>query len=220
MRQFLRDNGLSVTLFLLFAVSLIGQAVTGWRAHLQELRLHEMPETGFLAYLASGHFISAVFENWESEFLQMAVYVLLTIFLFQKGASESKKPDEPNPEEEAPEHHRHDPDAPWPVHRGGLILKLYSHSLSIALVTLFVLSFWLHLAGSTRRMNEDALQHHQPSKTMVETLAEPGFWYESFQNWQSEFLSIGVLIVLGIFLRERGSPESKPVAAPHATTGH
>jgi hypothetical protein len=97
MRRFLRDNGLSVTLFALFVISLVGQALTGWRAHAKELRLHELPAIGFTDYLASGHFISAVFENWESEFLQMAAYVLLTIFLFQKGAFESKKPDEPNP---------------------------------------------------------------------------------------------------------------------------
>jgi hypothetical protein len=220
MRRFLRDNGLSVALFGLFLVSLIGQALTGWRAQAEELRLHELPAIGFLPYLTSGHFISAVFENWESEFLQMAAYVLLTIFLFQKGASESKKPDEDNPEDESPSAHRGDPDAPGPVHRGGLLLKLYSHSLSIALVTLFLASFWLHLAGSTRRINEEALQHHQPPQTITDTLVDPQFWYESFQNWQSEFLSIGVLLVLGIYLRERGSPESKPVAAPHGATGH
>jgi hypothetical protein len=220
MRRFLRDNGLLVTLFALFLISLVGQALTGWRAQLGELRLHELPSVGFTDYLASGHFFSAVFENWESEFLQMAAYVLLTIFLFQKGASESKKPDEHNPEDESPSTRRNDPEAPWPVHRGGLLLKLYSHSLSIALVTLFLASFWLHLAGSTRRMNEEALQHQQPPQSMIETLGDPEFWYESFQNWQSEFLSIGVLLVLGIYLRERGSPESKPVAAPHAATGH
>jgi hypothetical protein len=150
----------------------------------------------------------------------MAAYVLLTIFLFQKGASESKKPDEDNPEDESPSAKRNNPQAPWPVHRGGLLLKLYSHSLSIALVTLFLASFWLHVAGSTRRINEEALEHPQPPQTITDTLVDPQFWYESFQNWQSEFLSIGVLLVLGIYLRERGSPESKPVAAPHAATGH
>jgi hypothetical protein len=220
MRRFLRDNGLSVALFSLFLISLVGQALTGWRAQAEELRLHELPAIGFLPYLTSGHFISAVFENWESEFLQMAAYVLLTIFLFQKGASESKKPDEDNPEDESPSAKRNNPQAPWPVHRGGLLLKLYSHSLSIALVTLFLASFWLHLAGSTRRINEEALEHPQPPQTITDTLVDPQFWYESFQNWQSEFLSIGVLLVLGIYLRERGSPESKPVAAPHAATGH
>ena len=220
MRQFLRDNGLSVTLMALFAVSLVGQALTGWRAHAEELRVHGLPEIGLAAYLASGHFISAVFENWESEFLQMGAYVVLTVFLVQKGSSESKKPDEPNPEDEPPQVRRGEPDAPWPVHRGGLLLKLYSHSLSIALFGLFAVLFWLHLAGSTRRMNEEAARHGQPLATMTETLSDPEFWYESFQNWQSEFLSIAVLILLGVYLRERGSPESKPVAAPHAMTGH
>jgi hypothetical protein len=219
-RQFLKDNGLTITLFGLFLVSLVGQALTGWKAHGEELRLHGLSEIDFLSYLKSGHFISAVFENWESEFLQMAMYVLLTVFLFQKGSSESKKPDGENPEDESPSAHRNDPDAPWPVHRGGLLLKLYSNSLSLALAALFIASFWLHVAGSTRRMNEEAQWHHQPPQTMIQTLGDAGFWYESFQNWQSEFLSIGVLLVLGIFLRQRGSPESKPVGAPHAVTGH
>src|SRR5215207_4363530 len=136
MRRFPRNNGLSLALFGLFAMAISGQAIAGWRAFLEELRQHAMPEIGFVDYLTSGHFISAVFENWESEFLQMAVYVLLTVFLFQKGSSESKKPDEPNPEDEPPHRRRGEPDAPRPVHRGGLLLKLYSHSLSFALVTL------------------------------------------------------------------------------------
>src|SRR5688572_7088884 len=167
MRQFLRDNGLSITLFGLFALAITGQALTGWRAFLEELRQHAMAEIGFWDYLVSGHFISAVFENWESEFLQMAVYVLLTVFLLQKGSSESKKPDEDNPEDESPQKHRDKPDAPWPVHRGGLLLKLYSHSLSIALTALFIVSFWLHLAGSTRRMNEEAVRHQKPTQAML-----------------------------------------------------
>jgi hypothetical protein len=220
MRQFLRNNGLSLTLFGLFLVSFVGQAVSGWRTHAEELRIHNRPELQFIDYLQSGHFISATFENWESEFLQMAAYVLLTVFLFQKGSPESKDPDQDDSENEAPEACQGKHDAPGPVHRGGLLLKLYSHSLSIALVVLFLLSFWLHLAGSTRRTNEEALQHQGPIKTMVDQISEPEFWYESFQNWQSEFLSIGVLLVLGIFLRQRGSPESKPVAAPHSKTSH
>ena len=220
MRRFLQDNGLSLALFALFAISLVGQAVAGWRAFEEELRIHAAPSLGFIGYLTTGHFISAVFENWESEFLQMAAYVVLTAFLVQKGSSESKKPGQDNPEDEPPHQHRSDPDAPWPVHRGGLILKLYSHSLSMALVALFLVSFWLHLAGSTRRMNEEAIRHQQPTRTMAETMVDAEFWYESFQNWQSEFLSIAVLLVLGIYLRERGSPESKPVAAPHGMTGH
>jgi hypothetical protein len=217
MRRFLRDNALS--LVGLFLICIVGQALTGWRAQVEELRIHGQPLIGFLDYLTTGHFLSATFENWESEFL-LAVYVLLTVFLFQKGSSESKKPDESNPEDEPSHTPRGDADVPRPVHRGGLILKLYSHSLSIALVALFLLSFWLHLAGSTRRLNDEALQHGQQMQTMTETLVDAQFWYESLQNWQSEFLSIAVLIVLGIYLRERGSPESKPVATSHAVTGH
>ena len=204
----------------LFAFSLAGQVITGWQVDISERALHGKGSEGLLAYLRSGEFLSALFENWESEFLQMAAFVVLTVFLIQKGSSESKDPDKSNPEDELPHQRRGDPSAPWPVHRGGLLLKLYSHSLSIALVSLFLLSFWLHLAGSTRRMNEEAVQHHQPIMAVQETLLEPEFWYESFQNWQSEFLSIAMLLILGIFLREQGSPESKPVAAPHSETGH
>jgi hypothetical protein len=204
----------------LFLISIVGQALAGWRAHEEELRIEGAASMAFLDYLASGHFLAATFENWESEFLQMAVYVLLTVFLFQKGSAESKKPGEANPEDEPLRRRRSDPDAPWPVHRGGLLLRLYSHSLSIALISLFLISFSLHLAGTTRRDNEAALLHHQPPRTVAQTLFEPDFWFESFQNWQSEFLSIAVLVVLGVFLRERGSPESKPVGAPHGLTGH
>jgi Domain of unknown function (DUF6766) len=220
MKSWFRHNGLSITVLSIFLVLLVGQCLTGWHSHNEERLEHGVAVLSLVEYLGSGHFVEATSENWESEFLQMAAYVLLTVFLVQKGSSESKKPGEANPEDEPPHQHRDDPDAPWPVHRGGLALKLYSHSLSIALVALFLASFWLHLAGSTKRMNEEALEHGQPTQTMAETLVDAEFWYESLQNWQSEFLSIAVLLVLGIYLRERGSPESKPVAAPHAMTGH
>ncbi len=215
----LRDNGLSIAMFALFLCAIIGQAITGWRALAEELRFHGLPSTGFLEYLTTGHFLSAVFENWESEFLQMAVYVVLTALLIQKGSPESKKPGEKS-EIEMPADPNEAARMPWPVRRGGLALRFYSHSLSIALMLLFALSFGLHLVSSNQRSNEEAIRHQQPLKSVSETLGEPEFWYESFQNWQSEFLSIGVLIMLGIFLRQRGSPESKPVAAPHAETGH
>jgi len=220
MQRFLRNNGLSLTLFALFLICIAGQAISGWRAQIEELRTHGQPLIGFVDYLGTGHFLSVVFVYLKKEFLQMAVYVLLTVFLFQKGSAESKKPDESNPEDETPQRRRGDDKAPWPVHRGGLVLRLYSHSLSIALLSMFLVSFWLHLAGSTRRMNGEAMQHGRPVKMMIETVGDAQFWYESFQNWQSEFLSIAVLIVLGIYLRERGSPESKPVAAPHAASGY
>jgi hypothetical protein len=214
MRDIVRSNGLSLALFALFLVSIVGQAFAGWYALGDQLAIDGRPAPDLRTYLSTGHFLSATFENWESEFLQMTVYVVLTAVLIQKGSPESRNPDE-NPEEPDV----YGADAPWPARKGGLWLRLYAHSLSITLFALFGLSFWLHLLGSTRQANEEALLDAGPVKTPADRLADPAFWYESFQNWQSEFLSIGALVVLGIFLRERGSPESKPVHAPHSQTG-
>jgi hypothetical protein len=105
------------------------------------------------------------------------------------------------------------------VHRGGLALALYSHSLSLALWGLFVFSFLLHALGGLLKFNAEAMAHHQPALNYLQFMTSSAFWYQSLQNWQSEFLSVGVLVVLSIFLRERGSPESKPVQAPHSQTG-
>jgi hypothetical protein len=214
MRDILRSNGLSLALLALFLASIVGQTFAGWYALGEELAMHGQPAPDLRTYLATGHFLSATFENWESEFLQMTVYVVLTAVLIQKGSPESRNP------EEGPEEQRAcSPNAPWPVRKGGVWLQWYAHSLSITLLVLFGLSFWLHLLGSTRHANEEALLHAAPVETAAERLADPEFWFESFQNWQSEFLSIGALVVLAIFLRERGSPESKPVHAPHSQTG-
>jgi hypothetical protein len=218
-QSFLRNNGLSITLFGLFVFSITGQALTGWHVYLQEAQKHGLPGIGLAAYLSSGHFVSSVFENWESEFLQMAAYVLLTCVLFQKGSPESKKLDEHNPENDLPELARN-ADAPWPVRQGGFALKLYKHSLGLALTLSFILSFTGHWLGSNRHANEEALRHGEPAKTLTETIGDAEFWFESFQNWQSEFLSIAVLVIFSIYLRQYGSPESKPVAAPHDQTGH
>ena len=214
MREILRSNGLSLAFFALFLVSIVGQVFVGWYALGEELAIHGHPAPDLRAYLSTGHFLSATFENWESEFLQMAVYVVLTAVLIQKGSPESR-----NPEESPKEPAACSPNAPWPARKGGVWLRLYAHSLSMTLFVLFGLSFWLHLLGSTRHANDEGLLHAAPAETAAERLADPEFWFESFQNWQSEFLSIGALIVLGIFLRERGSPESKLVHAPHSQTG-
>ncbi len=241
MPEIIRSNGLSLALFALFLVSIVGQAFAGWYALGEELAIDGHAPPDFRTYLSTGHFLSATFENWESEFLQMTVYVVLTAALIQKGSPESRNLDESPKELDA-----WSDDAPWPARKGGVWLRLYAHSLSITLLALFISSFWLHLLGSTWRANEQALLHATPIKTAAERLVvcpsradprgrrypasgrDPGcgrtaghseFWYESFQNWQSEFLSIGALVVLGIFLRERGSPESKPVHAPHSQTG-
>ncbi len=176
---------------------------------------------GLAAYLSSGHFIEATAENWESEFLQMAAYVLLTIGLYQKGSSESKQPGHPEAVDRDPRKitGRALKQAPWPVRRGGWVLRVYEHSLSLAFLVLFLTSFMLHAIGGARAHNADQLQHGGETLTVTEYLGTSQFWFESFQNWQSEFLSLVAMVVLSIWLRQRGSPESKPVHAPHDETG-
>lgn len=219
MRKALRDNGLSLALLLLFLLSIVGHSVAGLAHYNEEQREHGQPALTYIDYITSAGFAESVFENWESEFLQMALYVLLTAFLYQRGSAESKDPDKPEDVDEDPSSHRSDPEAPDPVRSGGLALKLYQHSLFLALSLLFVASFVLHLVASARENCRDQLLHGQTCTTVIAYLGSATFWFESFQNWQSEFLSIATLVVLSIFLRQKGSPESKPVHAAHGKTG-
>lgn len=219
MQRILRENGLTLVLFGLFFFSLLGQAVAGQQEYNDNQRQHGQPASGFGEYLRTGHFIEAVFENWESEFLQMGAYVLLTVFLRQKGSSESKDPDREEAVDADPARSRDDPNAPWPVRRGGWALKLYENSLALALFLLFLLSFSLHAIGGARDYSQEQVEHGARPVSAIEYVGTARFWFESFQNWQSEFLSIGVLVILSVILRQRGSPESKPVARPHSATG-
>jgi hypothetical protein len=216
MRDKLRNNGLSIVMFLLFAVALIGQTLAGYRTYNEEQQEHHQPQVGMAEYLTTGHFTEALFENWESEFLQMAMYVILTAFLFQKGSAESNDPDDqPN---EDPDREK-TPESPSPVHKGGLGLKLYENSLGIALFTLFLISFAFHAAGGAKQFNEEQLEHGGQPVSTLGFMGTSQFWFESFQNWQSEFFSIGMIVVLSIYLRQKNSPESKSVADPHSKTG-
>lgn len=219
MIRWLKEHGLSVTLFALFLVFFAGMAFAGWQVAGEEALEHGDAAPGLFAYLTSGDFVEATFENWESEFLQMAAYIVLTIFLFQKGSSESKGMAGPEPVDEDPRRHASDRRASWPVRRGGVVLVLYENSLAILFVLLFLGSFAGHLLGGAAAYSEEQLQHGQPAVTPLEYLGTSQFWFESMQNWQSEFLAVGVLVAASVFLRQRGSPESKPVAAPHSETG-
>jgi hypothetical protein len=215
-RSLWRDNGLSIVLFSLFLVFWTGQAFTGWLEENHERQAHSQPEESLADYLHSGSFVEVTAENWESEFLQMFCYVLFTVFLYQRGSAESKSPDE---EEAVDRDAKPGPNAPGPVNRGGIALKLYQNSLGLTFLTLFLVSFCLHALGGAANYNEGQRQHGEATLTVLEYLATSRFWFESFQNWQSEFLAIGAMVVLSIFLRQRGSPESKPVDAPHSETG-
>lgn len=219
MTRLLRTNCLSIVLVGLFLLTFAGQYVTGWYDHTDEQRKHGLAQTSFTGYVAEAHFLEATFENWESEFLQMAAFVVLTIFLFQKGSAESKDPYKKERVDEIKKASRNDPTMPWPVRRGGLALVLYSNSLSILFGLSFLASFLLHGIGGAAHYSSEQHEHGGPAATVVDYMTSSTFWFESFQNWQSEFLSIAAMVIFTIFLRQKGSPESKPVDSPHGQTG-
>jgi hypothetical protein len=209
-------NGLTLFFLTLFIITLVAQALTGWKENNQDLQDIGGAPLSLMQYLGSGHFLSATFENFQSEFLQMGMYVLLTVGLRQIGSAESKSLDEAEEVDREPQPNA---DAPGPVKKGGIWLKLYSHSLSLTFMLLFLVSWALHLYGSWVDHNDQQVLMHKPQDTLMQFLGEPTFWFETFQNWQSEFISIVSIVFLTIYLRQKGSPESKPVDAPHMETG-
>lgn len=217
MRRRLRENGLAIALFALFALFLLAQIFTGWGSYNADQLSHGGLRIGLGAYLTTGHFVEAVFENWESEFLQMAAYIVLTVWLVQKGSAESK-PLEGDPELDADPRSAKHPNAPGPVRQGGRRSWIYERSLGLAFTVLFLLSMGLHAWGGARAYSAEQTEHGEAPVSVSTYVTMSQFWFESFQNWQSEFLAVGSIVVLSIFLRQRGSPESKPVAAPHSQT--
>ena len=217
--RWIRDRALTLTLMGMFLLFLVGQAFTGLAEYNDEQAQHGHAVVDSAGYLSTGHFWEALFENWESEFLQMAVFVLLTTVLIQKGSPESRRPGVKELVDADPRDFADHPDAPWPVRRGGWILRLYEHSLGLAFVLLFLIAWAGHALGGFAEYAADQLTHHQPRPALVDYLRSAGFWFESFQNWQSEFLAIASMVWLAVYLRQRWSPESKPVHAPHSETG-
>ncbi|MCD0467750.1 DUF6766 family protein [Flavobacterium sp. ENC] len=217
MKKIIYQNSLSLVFILLFIGAFLGQTLFGIDEYNKELTENGGHAVTMYEYLSSGHFIESTFENWESEFLQMGLFVWFTIFLRQKGSSESKKCEGKEEVDREPSPKRKD--APWPVKKGGIWLKLYQSSLTLSLFVLFIASFVLHLYGSLKDENTMNLLKGKPEVSLSAYLGESRFWFESFQNWQSEFLSVFAIIVLSIFLRQKGSSQSKPVDAPHSETG-
>ncbi len=213
--SYLYRNSLSLLFLLLMFLSLSGQIYTGWQEHNGFLAEYGRQED-LGAYLKSGHFLQATFENWESEFFQMGLFVVFTIFLRQQGSSESKACEEKSFDKTDLQPKKN---SPWPVKRGSIYLAVYKHSLSISLFLLFLFSFLLHWYGSWLDHNEEQLLKHRATKTFGDFIGSSKLWFESFQNWQSEFLSIFAIIFLSIYLRQYGSSQSKPVNASHHKTG-
>jgi hypothetical protein len=207
-------------LLTLFLATWVGQSLVGLYKYNADEEQHGQPAVSYWRYLRTPHFAEATFENWESEFLQMGAFVVLTVGLRQKGSAESKNcDDEPEEVDRDPAASRHKPDAPWPVRQGGWAMALYSNSLSIALGLLFLVCFVGHAASGAREYSQEQIEHGERAVTTLQYLGTSQFWFESLQNWQSEFLSIAVMVIFTIWLRQKGSAESKPVDAPHAETG-
>jgi hypothetical protein len=218
-RNLLRNNGLLLACLALFAVFFVGMVVSGTATYNQEQQEHGSREQiSVMKYLKTGDFVEATFENWESEFLQMGMYVVLTAFLYQKGSSESKPLDEQAPQDQDPRRVAKNRWTPWPVRKGGWALRLYEHSLAIAFFALFFASLALHAVGGAEAFNEEQMQHGEAAISTWRYVTTSQFWFESMQNWQSEFIAVAAIIGLSIFLRQRGSSESKAVADPHGKT--
>jgi hypothetical protein len=218
MRRWMWFNGLSLVMFGAFLLFVIIQSVAGWQVRNEELIQYGQAADSYWHYLNSGHLAAAVFENWESEFLQMGSYVLLTAYLVQRGSPESKPLDGRDRPDDDPDHAT--ADSPLASRAHGITQLVYRNSLALALLGLFALSLLGHLLAGTADYNEQqAVQNGAPAITALEFLMTPRFWFQSMQNWQSEFLAVGALLVLSVVLRQHGSPQSKPVTAAHAQTG-
>lgn len=213
--SFLYRNSLSIFALGFFLFFWGCQALTGWCDYNNNLEENGANALPFVSYLTTGHFVETTFENWESEFLQMFLYVLATVKLRQWGSSESKKIEGKEDVDREPQP---SPNAPWPVNAGGVALFLYKNSLSLAFLLLFMVSFLFHAWGSYDHYKAGEIIRGHAVESFGHYFWGAKLWFESFQNWQSEFLSIAAIVILSIFLRQQGSPESKPVDMPNAET--
>lgn len=217
---FLRDNGLSLFFLAIFVVALVGQSIAGYANENERLADHGMPPIAFWDFVGSSRFLVDVAENWQSEFLQFALFILATIWLVQRGSPESKQPGEEGIESDRQQRvgRYAGPGSPLWARVGGWRTTVYSNSLLIVMVAIFLLSWLAQSLGGLVVANEDRAMHGAPPETWGEYLVSPEFWNRTLQNWQSEFLAVGAMVAFAVVLRQRGSAESKPVGAPHGET--
>jgi hypothetical protein len=220
MRRFLRDQGLSIAFLLIFVAALVGQSIAGHAYANQELSLHNLPPVGYGEFVTSSDFLVDVAENWQSEFLQFFLFIFATIWLVQRGSPESKKPGDEGigtDEDQMVGPHAL-PDSPRWARRGGVAGWVYSNSLLLVMGAIFLLSWFAQSVSGTVVATEQNAQHGLPAETWSEYVMSAEFWNRTLQNWQSEFLAVGAMIAFSIYLRQRGSSESKPVGTPHHTS--
>ncbi|MDQ1658618.1 MAG: hypothetical protein QOD41_3701 [Cryptosporangiaceae bacterium] len=220
-RGFLRDNALSLFFGLLFLLALGGQAAAGWADLNNRLHTDGFPPMPFGRYVTSADFAVDVAENWQSEYLQFFLYIVATIYLIQRGSSESKDPGKEGREsdEEQLIGAYAKPGSPAWARIGGWRTALYSRSLGLVMGILFLLSWLAQSIAGRAAFNADQLRQREDPVSWLSYVTSADFWNRSLQNWQSELLAVASMAILAIYLRERGSPESKPVGAPHDATG-
>ena len=211
MKKALRNNGLSLFFLAIFLAALIGQAIAGSAEFNNEAITHGSETKSLLSYIVSADFGQAVMENWQSEYLQFTLFIMATVWFVQKGSPESKKVDEVGTQSDA--------EQLIDARDRGLKLFLYSNSLLIVMATIWIGSWLAQSLTGWRVYNETALEHHESTLAWIQYVGTADFWESTLQNWQSEFLAVGSMVVFSIYLRQRGSPESKPVGASNEATG-
>jgi hypothetical protein len=220
-RRFLHDNGLVLFFGAIFLLALLGQAIAGFHAFVDEQVADGAFPVSFPTYLTSSEFGTDVAENWQSEYLQFALYIVATAYLVQRGSPESKPlgaaGGESDEQQRTGRHAR--ADSPAPARSGGARLWWYSNSLGLTMGALFLGSWTAQAVAGRAAYNAGQLRAFQDPLGFGEYLAAPDFWSRTLQNWQSEFLAILSMALLSVYLRQRGSPESKPVGAAHDATG-
>ena len=217
----LRDHGLSLVFAALLVLALVGQAVSGLAGVNGDARDHGLPAIGMGEYLTSSSFAVDVAENWQSEYLQFLLFILLTVWFVQKGSPESKPLDKTGREsdEEQKVGRFAQPDSPRWAAVDGWRRSVYSHSLGLTMAAIFLGSWSAQFIAGRSAHNAELIRDLKQPEGWSDYLMDPDFWSRTLQNWQSEFLAVATMVVFSIYLRERGSPESKPVGEPHATTG-
>ncbi|MCG8919304.1 hypothetical protein L6E12_26370 [Actinokineospora sp. PR83] len=220
MKRFLRDNGLGLVFGLLFLAALVGQAFAG-NADLNQRRLADGGDPiGLGQYVVSSDFAVDVAENWQSEYLQFVLFVFATVWLTQRGSTESKPFDRrgrETDEQQLSGEHVEEGSPPW-AKAGGWRTRVYSNSLGLVMLALFLGSWGAQSVAGRSAYNNDQLVNFQDTVTWWEYAGSSDFWNRSLQNWQSEFLAIGSMVVFSVYLRQRGSSQSKPVGSPHTDT--
>jgi hypothetical protein len=217
--RIIRHHGLSLFFGLVFLVALLGQSFAGLAAYNEEQLSHGAAAVGYGEFIISSAFVVDVAENWQSEFLQFFLFILATIWFVQKGSPESKKPGDEgigSDEDQLVGEHAH-PDSPRWAKVGGIRQFVYSNSLLLVMGVIFIFSWAVQAIAGTTVYNEEQAEHGEPAVTFLGYISSPDFWNRTLQNWQSEFLAVGCMVAFSIYLRQRGSSESKPVGTPHST---